>query len=169
MTKIYDNDSSVPYKTTHIKPEVSKSEIDGILARWGIRDSGWRWDMPNNEVFVTFQIHETLPDQTLPNGSKIQGKQIAPVVRIEPPRIWTKVTRRNPKDVINWDVSMRVMFWYIKTHLEMSYLLQSSKVTEFLPYIQVEMPTGEMRKLAELLVPNVDRARALPNLEAVEK
>lgn len=160
MPKIYDSDTVVPYKNTTIKPEVTKMEIDGLLARWGIKDSGWRWDIANNDVFVTFQIHETLPD----------GKQVAPVIMIAPPRIWTKATRRNPKDAINWACSMRVMYWYVKSHLEMAYLMSSSKTTEFLPYIQVQMPTGESKGLGELLLPNVDKAalmaKALPNLEA---
>lgn len=157
MAKIYDSDNVVPYKSTEIKPETSKAEIDGLLARWGIKDSGWRWDMANNDVFVTFQIHET-----------INGKQVAPVVVIQPPRIWKKT--RDRKEMINWTISMRVMYWYVKSHLEMAYLMQSSKTTEFLPYIQVQMPSGETKSLGELMVPNVDKAslmaRALPILEA---
>jgi len=35
--KIYDDDPLVPYKNTKIGANQTKAEIDGLLARWGIK------------------------------------------------------------------------------------------------------------------------------------
>lgn len=156
--KVYANDKLCPYRTTTISAMKSRHDIDDLLAekQWGIRKTAWDWGPEKGEVSITFQYFEV-----------IDGRSIAPIVEIHAPTIWDKGNRRR-REKINWNVSLRVMYWYIKTHLEMSYLLQSGKTMEFLPYIQVQMPTGESKGLGELLVPNVDRAslmaKALPQL-----
>ena len=134
--KIYDTDPLVPYKGTIINAQRTKSQIDGLLAEWGIRDVAWHWDLPNGEVFVMFQFKETY-----------QKQEISPTVRVDCPIIWKKASKRRAEQV-NWDVSMRVLYWYLKSHLESSYLLQSSKTTEMLPYIQDK--SG--RQLKDLIV-----------------
>lgn len=153
--KIYKNDQYVPYKSTQIKAIASKAKIDGILAKWGIKKVAWNWDPENNDVYVQFQIEEV-----------VEGRTITPVVRIEPPRIWDKGSRRR-KEAINWDVSMRVMVWYIKTHLEMAYLLRSSKTTEFLPYINIPTKDGE-KVLKDVILPDLQALRALPEYSEQE-
>lgn len=123
-----------------------------MLARWGIKKLGWNWDMENNDVSITFQIVETLPD----------GKKIAPIITIGPPKIYHQTSKRNPKETINWPLSMRLMYWYVKSHLEMAYLMQTSKAIEFLPYVQVSLPTGESKKLGDKVSL---MAKSLPMLE----
>ena len=58
--KIYSDDLNLPYKTTKLKVLYNRSEIDGLFAKWGVKDTYWRWDPDNNEVFVQFKIIEKL-------------------------------------------------------------------------------------------------------------
>ena len=147
--KLYADDRVVPYKQTSISAISTKAEIDGLLARWGIKKSAWVWDIANNDIQLQFEISEI-----------ISGKQVTPIVRIEPPRIWSKGTRKK-REEINWNVSMRVMFWFIKSHLEMAYLMQSDKTTQFLPYIQVD----QNKVLKDIIVPRLEEIQKLKALE----
>jgi hypothetical protein len=146
--KLYTDDRIVPYKSTTINPMSTKAEIDGLLARFGIRKTAWEWDIENNKVSLSFQISEMINERLL-----------EPVVKVEPPRIWNRGNRKR-REEINWAVSMRVMFWFMKSHLEMAYLLQSGKTTEFLPYIQ----TGKEQTLKDLVIPRLDELKQLAAL-----
>lgn len=147
--KLYTDDRNVPYKTTKINPISTKSEIDGLLARYGIKKTMWIWDIENNQVSLTFQLSEIINDRT-----------VEPTVRVEPPRIWDKGSR-NRREEINWSVSMRVMFWFLKSHLEMAHLLQSSKTTQFLPYIQVN---EDGKTLKDVVIPRLEEVKHLGSL-----
>jgi len=147
--KLYTDDRLVPYKNTTITALSTRAEIDGVLARWGIKKVAWSWDPEHNEVSCQFQILEV-----------IDNKEVSSIVKVEPPRIWSKGTRKK-REEINWNTSMRVMFWFIKTHLEMAYLMQSDKTTQFLPYIQV----GENKVLKDILVPKLSSVQHLLALE----
>jgi len=48
---------------------------------------------------------------------------------------------------------MRVMYWFIKSHLEAAYLLQSGKTAAFLPYIASK--DGE-KTLKDVIVPRIN-------------
>lgn len=154
MVKIYSDDPNVPYKTTSIGALHTKAKVDGLLARWGVKDSAWRWDPDRNEVFVEFKFTEV-----------IDGITVSPVIRVDAPVIWNHKTRHKAEE-INWNVSMRVMFWFIKSHMEAAYLTQSSRTAAFLPYIS----TGpEGTPLAKVIIANLERIQnmpALPNLQA---
>jgi hypothetical protein len=50
--KIYSDDPNLPYKTTKLKALYTKSEIDGLFAKWGVKDVYWRWDPEHNDVFL---------------------------------------------------------------------------------------------------------------------
>ena len=63
---------------------------------------------------------------------------------------------------------MRVLHWYIKTHLEQAYLSRSSKTTEFLPYIDISR-NGEVRVLKDVLIPDLEMVKALPDLRKKEE
>jgi len=121
--KIYDTDPEVYARTTNIKPDRSKSEIDGVLARFGVKDVAWRWDIKNNDVFLMFK----LPPERF---GHLEHKELT--VKLEPPRIWHK---HKKGDYINWSASVRNLYWYILTHLSQAYVMQSGKFTEFLPHI----------------------------------
>lgn len=152
--KLYVDDRIVPYKTTKINSISTKAEIDGLLAKYGIKKTAWEWDIENNKVSLSFQFSEVIGDRT-----------IEPIIKVEPPRIWDKGSR-NRREAINWAVSMRVMFWFLKSHLEMSYLMQSGKTIEFLPYVQLN-EKGDTVK--DVVVPRLDEVRQLAALPEIKK
>jgi hypothetical protein len=41
--KIYSDDPNLPYKTTKLNALYTKSEIDGLFAKWGVKDVYWHW------------------------------------------------------------------------------------------------------------------------------
>ena len=45
--KIYSDDPNLPYKTTKLKALYTKSEIEGLFAKWGVKDVYWHWDLSN--------------------------------------------------------------------------------------------------------------------------
>jgi hypothetical protein len=156
MTQIFSNDPVVPYKTTEINPLTTKAEIDGLLARWGIKKSAWDWDLENNRAVLNFQITET-----------IDGKEVNVVVELKCPLIYQKPTKRNPKLTVNWRMSVRVLYWWLKSHLEYHYLSQSSKTAMFLPFIQ----TANGKTLEKRLIPQlgeIAQAQLMDNSAAVE-
>jgi len=150
--KILDDDPVVPYKSTRIKALQTQSEINGLLARWGITKYGWEWDLPNDKVVLHFQYSE-----------KVRETEVFPMVAVSPPHIWTK-GNRNRKEVINWDISMRVLHWYTKTVLEMIYLSMSDKTTMLLPHIV----NSQGKPLSEMLIPVLDQMDQLSKLKALE-
>jgi len=56
---------------------------------------------------------------------------------------------------------MRVMCWFIKSHLEAAYLLQSSKTAAFLPYIASK--DGE-KTLKDVIIPTMNEVQQLAAL-----
>jgi hypothetical protein len=149
--KIYSDDPNLPYKTTKLKALYTRSEIDGLFAKWGVKDVYWRWDPEHNDVFVQFKITEEL-DGVNPQVS----------AKVEAPAIWDHKTRAK-EECVNWDISMRVMFWFIKSHLEAAYLLQSSKTAEFLPYIS---SGNGSQTLKDIIVPRLNELQRLIALPA---
>lgn len=39
--KIYTDDRHLPYKTTRLNALYTKAEIDGLVAKWGVKDVHW--------------------------------------------------------------------------------------------------------------------------------
>ena len=154
--KIYGDDPNLPYKTTKLKALYTKSEIDGLFAKWGVKEVYWHWDPEHNDIFVQFKIAEEIDGVLL---------QVSP--KVESPSIWDHRTRSKTEGV-NWDISMRVMYWFIKSHLEAAYLLQSSKTAAFLPYIASK---DGAKVLKDILIPRMNEIQQLAALpqKAVEK
>jgi hypothetical protein len=153
--KIYTDDRLVPYKNTTIDPLSTKAEIDGLLARWGIRQVFWDWNPEKTSVVLLFKLPETFGN-------------IQPGVRLEPPRIWTKGNRRRNEE-INWAVSMRVLFWFLKSFLESAYLMQFDKATAFLPWI---VGSDGKTLLKDVIIPRLGRIsefQALPSEDQVRE
>jgi hypothetical protein len=144
ILKVYDVDPEVYARTTSIKADRTKGEIDGILAKFGVKDVWWRYDILHNDVFIKFLLSEKFGD-----------KNQELTVSIEPPRIWHKDKHG---ETINWNVSMRNLYWYIYTHLSQAYVQQSSKFTEFLPNII----NKDGRKLTEIMR---EQYQALPEIK----
>ena len=147
--KIYGDDPNLPYKTTKLKALYTKSEIDGLFAKWGVKEVYWHWDPEHNDIFVQFKIAEEIDGVLL---------QVSP--KVESPSIWDHRTRSKTEGV-NWDISMRVMYWFIKSHLEAAYLLQSSKTAAFLPYIASK---DGAKVLKDILIPRMNEIQQLAAL-----
>lgn len=145
--KIYADDPAVPYKTTKIDPLTTKSEIEGILARWGIKKAGWEWDLENGKAILEFQYSEIINDAPISQWVKLE----APIIWNKKPK--TKRTIGPIQETINWAVSLRTMFWWLKTHLEMTYLQRLDKTTMLLPFIM----NANEKTIAEILVPKISR------------
>jgi hypothetical protein len=155
--KIYSDDPNLSYKTTKLKALYTKSEIDGLFAKWVVKDVFWHWDPEHNDVYVLFKIAE-----------EIDGKTLEVPAKVEAPTIWDHKTRSKTESV-NWDISMRVMYWFIKSHLEAAYLLQSSKTAAFLPYIASK--DGE-KTLKDVIIPRINEVQelaALPTTSSTRK
>jgi len=146
--KLYSDDRDIPYSTTKIPPIKTRSDIDAILAKWGITKVMWEFDIENNKVQLAFELpYEKFGEST-----------INPVIKLEPPRIWNK-KKRNKLETINWQISMRILHWYIKDSLAMSYAMQSQKAVAFLPYIQ----TSATETVKDVLLPRLSLLKALPD------
>ena len=150
ILKIYSDDPDLPYKTTKLKALYTRSEIDGLFAKWGVKDVYWHWDLEDNDVYAIFKIKE-----------EIDGYPVNVSARVECPVVWDHKTRAKAEEV-NWNISLRVMYWYIKSHLEAAYLLQSSKAAAFLSNL-----TGkdEKQTLKDLIIPHIgdiQKMSALP-------
>ena len=155
--KVYSDDPNLPYKTTKLKALYTKSEIDGLFAKWGVKDVYWRWDPEHNDVFVQFKIVE-----------EIDGLPLQVSAKVEAPAIWDHKTR-SKAECVNWDISMRVMYWFIKSHLEAAYLLQSSKTAAFLPYIASKDGATVLKDVIIPRMNEVQQLSALPESAAARK
>jgi hypothetical protein len=148
--KIYSDDPNLPYKTTRLNALYTKAEVDGLFARWGVKDVYWHWAPEENDVYVMFKIKE-----------EINGIPVNVSARVDCPVIWDHKIRAKAEGV-NWNISMRVMYWYIKSHLEAAYLLQSSKAAAFLPDLAGK---DENQTLKDIIIPHigdVQKMAALP-------
>ncbi len=142
---IYSDDPILPYKTTKL---YTKSEIDGLFAKGGMKDVFWHWDPEGNSVYVLFKIVK-----------EIKGVVQEYPARVDAPEIYDHRTRSRP-ECLNWDISLRVMYWFIKSHLEAAYLLRSSKTVAFLPYIA----SKGSALLKDILIPRLNEAQQLAAL-----
>jgi hypothetical protein len=157
MEKIYSDDPNVPYKTTTLKALHTKSEIDGLFAKWGVKDVYWHYDPEHNEVYVQFKIEE-----------KIQDRELSAAARVDAPIVWNHKTRKAVESV-NWDISMRVMHWFLKSHLEAAYLSHSGKAVAFLPYIA---GSDGKTTLKDIVIPRLEQIQdmlALTDESIIEK
>ena len=151
MTKLYVDDNLIAYKSTEIKAETTKAEIDGLLAKWQVKDVYWHVDWEHNDVWVQFKLNEI-----------IDGAPVSVPIKVVCPTIWTR--KKGKAEAVNWNVSMRNMWWFMKTHLETAYAMQSDKTVAFLAYIA----TSENHTLKDLIIPRLQRLgeiAALPSRE----
>jgi len=152
MLKIYSDDPQVNYKNTSIDSKRTKAEIDALLGYWQVSDVMWHWKPEENDVYIQFLIEETIDDMPMKVG-----------VKVSCPIIWDKErprARPPQSEMVNWNMSMRAMWWFIKTHLEMAYAMQSSKTVAFLPYIQGRNNT----QLKDVILQNLQRIQEMPAL-----
>lgn len=127
--KVYTDDPLVSYGETDIKPERSKDEINAKLIEYHVSDVAWHWKPELGDIYVIFGIEET-----------INGKLIKVQAKVSCPVIWRKAVskskiREHLQETIDLKASMRAMYWYIKSHLESAYAMQSTMLAGFLPNI----------------------------------
>jgi len=154
MGKIYVDDPYLPYKSTKLSAAQTRMEIDGLFGKWGIRDTLWHWDPEKLEVYVRFQIEET-----------IGGLLTKTAVRVD----CIPVYYHQPKSgvEVSWAISMRVMFWYIKSHLEAAYLYKISQVAAFLPDLMHEDGKRTVKDFVPQFLNKLSEISALP--EAINR
>lgn len=127
--KIYTDDPLVFYKGTVISPLRTRAEIDSMLALYGIYETAWHWKPDANDIWIMFNITE-----------QINGVPVKVAAKVECYILWDKANKnaKTPEKRVerpNLGVSMRWMFYYIKTHLQAAYTQGSSKVMAFLPNV----------------------------------
>ena len=149
--KVYTDDPKVHYINTTISPERTRDEISEVLRAYETADIHWHWRPESNDVYVQFIIEEVIDGIPARVGAKVVM-----------PTIWDKAVLRSPKqsrrvEQVNLKVSMRAMFWYIKTHLETAYAIQSSRVAAFLP----DMVTRNGQRYFDAMKERLDQFRAL--------
>ena len=159
MKKIYSDDPLVHYKGSTVSPERTMREIDAKLREYGVVDIHWHWRPEACDVYVQFGIEEV-----------IDGFPVRVAAQVVCPTIWDKAKLRSPKrenrvEKINLQLSMRAMWWYIKTHLESAYAMQSSRVAAFLP----DMVTKSGNRYFDTLKSQLDKFPALEYAEAPEQ
>ena len=114
-------------------------------------------DPEHNDVCVQFKIVE-----------EIDGSPVDVSAKVEAPAIWDHKTRAKAESV-KWDISMRVMYWFIKSHLEAAYLLQSSKTAAFLPYIASSDGVKVLKDIIISRINEVQQLAALPEHPTARK
>ena len=149
--KIYTDDPRVKYVKTTIAAERTRDEISEILRAYDTGDIHWHWKPDINDIYVQFIIEEVIDGFPV----RVSAKVVCPV-------IWDKAVKNSPKpdrriEQPNLKVSMRAMYWYIKTHLETSYAMQSSRVAAFLP----DMVTPNGARYFDTLKQRLDQFKAL--------
>lgn len=148
VKRVFSKDA--PYSGTQIPVEKSKDEIDRVLRKYGVTKIAWTFDPEHDDIEVHFQFEED-----------IEGKTVTPVVALRPPEIWKSVhgySKREQRivkgDVVYWPQAMRCLFWYIKTHMEMT-KLGYSKTQEFLPHVAAQLKDGTEVKIGDILIPRI--------------
>lgn len=145
MKKIYSDDPLVFYKSTEVAPIRTRAEIDNILALYGIYETAWHWKPDQNDIWILFNITE-----------EINGVPVKVAAKVECYIIWDKANKnaRTPEKRLerpNLAVSMRWMFYYIKTHLQAAYTQGSSKAMAFLP----NLTTIDNRTVEQIMIPKI--------------
>lgn len=153
--KIYTDDPKVRYISTTIAPERTRDEISEKLREYGTYDIMWHWRPEVNDVYVQFIVEEVIDGIPAKVGCKVIM-----------PTIWNKAITRSPDpkrrvENVNLAASMRAMFWYIKSSLEISYAMQSSRVAAFLP--DIITPNG--KRFFDHIKQRLDQFQALPEPE----
>lgn len=155
--KIYTDDPLIAYVTTEVSSLKTKNQIDLKLMEYNAEDIGWRWKPDKNEIFVQFTLSQ-----------KINEIPLKVIVRVNCPIIWDRANKlaRTPErriERINWEVGMRSMYWYIKSHLETSYAMQGGLIAGFLP----DIVTNQNETYFDSIVKKIHEFAALP--EPTEK
>ena len=156
MVKIFTDDPLVSYTTTTLSADRTRDQISAVLREFDVADIHWHWKPEINDCYVQFVLEEN-----------IDQKHVKVAVKVVMPVIWEKEYNPKRKDSrsklkphpeqVNLNVSMRAMYYYIKSHLENAYAMQSSRVAGFLP----DMVTQNGKRFFDEMKERLDQFEAL--------
>jgi len=126
--KLYSHQA--PYQGTKVKTIQTIHSVNSLLKKYGITKKPlWILRPTNYHMGVEFIID-------------LKGKEIP--VQVYAPIIWHK-TRKGTEYVV-WDQAFRVLYWYLKSQLEMTVLGRTLDEV-FLPHIRNQLSTSEIKRL----------------------
>lgn len=132
MTRIYSKEA--PYWRTTVKFDETIKDISDLLNKYGAADIRWNDQRNRGTVEVGFRI----------TVRETNGKSYQPPVWIHVPQIWKKTSDGN--EVIHWDQGGRVLYWYLKSQLEMT-LMGRSFGEVFLAFVREHLPQSVVAQL----------------------
>jgi len=134
MNRIYSKNA--PYQRTTVQFDGTLKDITNLLHKYGAADIRWNDQRDRGIVEVGFRV----------TVREAKGKSYQPPVWIPVPLIWKKIADNS--EVINWDQSGRVLYWYLKSQLEMT-LMGRSFGEVFLAFVRDHLPPTLVEQLEQ--------------------
>jgi hypothetical protein len=131
--KLYSHQA--PYQGTKVKTIQTIQSVNSLLKKYGIAKKPlWILRPTNYRMGVEFAID-------------VKGKEIS--VQVHAPIIWHRT--RKGTEYVAWDQAFRVLYWYLKSQLEMTVLGRTLDEV-FLPHIRNQLSQREIQKLEEKIM-----------------
>ena len=134
MKRVFSPDA--PYQRTSVRFDDTLKDITDLLHKYGAADIRWNDQRDRGTVEVGFRI----------SVREAGGRHYQPPVWISVPLILKKTA--DGSEVINWDQSGRVLYWYLKSQLEMT-LMGRSFGEVFLAFVRNHLPADLVKQLEE--------------------
>jgi hypothetical protein len=134
MKRVFSKDA--PYQRTSVRFDDTLKDITDLLHKYGAADIRWNDQRDRGSVEVGFRV----------TVREAGGRRYQPPVWISVPLIWKKTA--DGSEVINWDQSGRVLYWYLKSQLEMT-LMGRSFGEVFLAFVRNHLPSDLVKQLEE--------------------
>ena len=134
MKRVFSKDA--PYQRTSVRFDNTLKDITDLLHKYGAADIRWNDQRDRGIVEVGFRV----------TVREAGGRRYQPPVWISVPLIWKKTA--DGSEVINWDQSGRVLYWYLKSQLEMT-LMGRSFGEVFLAFVRNHLPADLVKHLEE--------------------
>ena len=136
----------MPYQSTKIAPEQTRSDIERLLKEFGIKD--YQWTVYKGEAQLQFIWR-----------IQVSGVEKEILFKFKPPVMMalkrtynTKLNRYEKINVPLEAVSYRLLWHYLKSKLEAVTWGLESVEKEFMSHIVMRLPTGEETTLGEALI-----------------
>ena len=134
MKRVFSKDA--PYQRTTVRFDETLNDITNLLSKYGAADIRWNDQRNRGIVEVGFRV----------TVREAEGKNYQPPVWISVPLVWKKAS--DGSEVINWDQSGRILYWYLKSQLEMT-LMGRSFGEIFLAFVRDHLPANVVEQLEE--------------------
>lgn len=136
--KLYPKLSKMPYSSTKVSPDRTKSEIMRLLEKYGIID--YQWTQIEGHEYLKF-VFDTV----------VQGKEIKVGVKFDLPEIKALKGRNNQIVSVPKPQVYRMFFYSIKSLLETTKYGILHKEDLFFSYIITQLPNGSEGVMKDLL------------------